>query len=111
MLPDPRSLYRLKEKHRSFEGVNYLQYSRFFDEVIIKEKFDKILYGHLLVDEMKLKNGLVVNIKDDSLRGFVDESDGYKLDNEIKNLLSREQKKPKKNQIKKTWMKKDLWIL
>ena len=29
ILPDQRSLYRLKKKHRSFEGVNYLQYSHF----------------------------------------------------------------------------------
>ena len=78
--------------------------------MIIKDKWDKILYGHLLVDEMKLKNGLVVNIKDDSLRGFVDESDGYKLDNEKKNFYYVNRRSKKTNQIKKTWMKKDLWI-
>ena len=71
MLPEPRALYVTKTKHRLYQGIDTIKNSRFFDELVVKNTpGDMLLYCHLMLDKMKLKYGILVNMKYYSVVGF-----------------------------------------
>ena len=67
------------------EGFNLVLYSRFFDEFVVFHQELKDV-GHLMVDEMKLKAGILFNRSND-VQGSFCESDGFKLHNKVKDVL------------------------
>ena len=77
------------------EGFNPLLYSQFFDEFVQLKKQHSVI-GHLMVDEMKLKANILYD-NSHEVKGFFCESGGFKLDNEIKDLLKGNTSKKKKN--------------
>ena len=73
-LPDPRHLRRIGGDLKIAEGGDPMIYSMFQEEVQVRKR-DNIneIVGHLMLDEVKLKNGIAYNCNSNEVTGFIPE--------------------------------------
>ena len=71
-LPYPRHLRRISGSLKIAEGGDHMIYSMFQEEVQ-ERKSDNCtsLVGHLMLDEIKLKNGIAFNVNSNEVIGFL----------------------------------------
>ena len=95
MLPSPRQLSNYKKKGRVKNGYNPALYSRFHDEFVTQQT--ETVYGHLLMDEMKLKSGVYFNSSSLEVCGFESEGGGIQIDSAIRNILKKKRSEKKES--------------
>ena len=85
MFPSSRQLNRTKNGLKVRHGFNTLLYSRLHDEFV--RNHTGVVVGHVMMDEMKLKSGVMFHTKTHEVTGFATNGDGIDLDTEVKKLF------------------------
>ena len=91
-LPDPRYLRKNSGQLKVKEGGDPLLYSMFQEEVQDRKQnnINKII-GRLILDEIKLKNGIAYNCNSNEVTGFIPQH--IDTNNVYQNILDRAKKK------------------
>ena len=99
-LPDPRHLRQIGGDLKIAEGGDPMIYSLFQEEVQLRKR-DNIteIVGHLMLDEVKLKNGIAYNCNSNEVTGFIPEHMDTK--NVYQDILNNSTKRPDEDKSKK----------
>ena len=107
-LPTPRHLRRIGKDLKIVEGGDPLLYLMFQEEVQ-QRKGDNMeqIFGHLMLDEVKLKNGIAYNCNSNEVTGFIPRHMDTK--NVYQQILNKSDKSADENQMKKSTVYANQW--